>query len=197
MLPKGEHSLCWYHTWSKEAMGWDSFIYPLTRTARACSWCICIWCPLLQPLCPPCLDYHMLRWHSCCFHAHAHEGTQWPVSLSNVWDLRYSHPRLTKQDTLHAAVLLQLSNADWCCQVSSREVTAALAWFLYGAGQISGVPSHRNMARGACKGIWHKRSPSSQCSQVPEAFPVISIWLHAFDLGKSHPEPCPLPVWQL
>src|SRR5258708_17165725 len=42
--------------------------------------------------------------HSRCFHAHAHERTQWSVSLSNVQHPSYSHSGLTKQDALHAAV---------------------------------------------------------------------------------------------
>jgi len=168
-----------------------------TRTAWACGWCVCIWLPLKKPLCPLCLCHRWLWWHSHCFHAHAHEGIQQLASLSNVWDPRYWHPRLMKQNALHAAVLPRSSQANGCRRVSSGEVTAALAWFLYSAGQISGVRAHRNTARGAFKGVWHQRSPSSQCPRVPEVSPVISIWFHAFDLGKSHPKPHPLLVWQL
>jgi len=198
MLPKGQHSVCWYHTQSKKAMGHRLLhLSTHTRTAWACGQCVCIWRPLKQPLCPPCLCHCWLWWHSHCFHAHAHERTQFPVSLSNVRDWRHSHQGLAKQDALCAAVLPQSPQPNWCCWVLSREVTTALVWFLYGAGQISGVCAHTDMARGACKGIWNQRSPSSQCSQIPEVSPVISIQLHAFDLGKSHPKPCPLLVRKL
>src|SRR5216684_9137465 len=44
------------------------------------------------------------------------------------------------------------------------------------------------------QGIWHQGDPSSQCSWVPEVSPVVSVRLHAFDMGKSYPEPCPLLV---
>ena len=55
----------------------------------------------------------------------------------------------------------------------------------------------QNTVRGACKGVWDQRSSSSQCSWVSEVFPVISIQLHAFGLGKSYPKPHSLLVWPL
>jgi hypothetical protein len=33
-----------------------------------------------------------------------------------------------------------------------------------------------------------------QCSRAPEVSPVVSVRLHAFDLGKSYPEPRPLLI---
>ena len=195
MLPEGQHPLCWDHTWSKEATGYRLIhLSSYARTPWACNWCVCIWCPLLQHLCPLCLSYHCLWWHSCHFHAHAHEGAQCLVSLSNVWDPRYSHPGLVKQDALCTSVPLQSPYTNWCYWVSSREVTAVLAQWLYGTGWSSGVRAHGNTVREACKGVWHQRSPTSQCSWFPEVSPVISIWLYASDLGKPHPKSCSLLV---
>src|SRR6266446_4314451 len=101
-----------------------------------------------------------------------------------VQDPRYSHPGLTKQDALCAAVPPQSSHTNRYCRVSSREFTTALARPVYGAGQSSGVCAHRNTTRRACKGVWHQRDPPSQFSRVPEVSPVISVRLLAPNINE-------------
>src|SRR5258707_6851032 len=73
--------------------------------------------PSREAFSPSMLRHHWLWRHSRCFHAHAHERTQWSVSLSNVQHPSYSHSGLVKQDALRAAVPLQSSHADRCCRV--------------------------------------------------------------------------------
>jgi hypothetical protein len=101
---------------------------------------------------------------------------------------QYPHLLLAKQDALRAAVPPQSSRANGCCRVLSGEATDAHARSNYGAGQGSRVCAHRITARGAFKGIWHQRDPSSQHQGVPKVPPVVPVRLHAFDLGESHPE---------
>jgi Transposase family tnp2 len=131
---------------------------------------------------------------SMLMHMKGHNGLC-PCRMCRILGIRIPDSR--NKTLLRTAVPPQSSRANQWCHVSSRELTAALARSVYGGGQGSGVRVHRNTARGACKGVWDQGDPSSQCSRVPEVSPVVSVRLHAFDLGKSHPEPCPLLVRSL
>src|SRR5258707_11575831 len=58
-------------------------------------------------------------------------------------------------------------------------------------------PPPQEYSKRSLQGIWHQGDPSSQCSWVPEVSPVVSVQLHAFDMGKSYLKPCPLLVQPL
>src|SRR5713226_8764841 len=103
--------------------------------------------------------------------------------------------RKTRHSTCHCPtaiilcqpVLLSIVQKTYCCAPMINLWHRPKQWSL---------PSQEYSKR-SLQGVWHQGDPSSQCSQVPEVSPVVSIRLHAFDMGKSYPKPRPLLVWLL